>query len=149
MESLAQRCLDEHRALSNIKDALRATLSWQTPAAGLSKKNTSLVFILRALQRHLAQQLALEEHGGYMKDVYEANPTLVEQAQRLESEHDVFRASLEELAPLFEQLEPRADGHYEFLCDQVRELLIRIDEHETREHELLQEAFLRDEGGEG
>ncbi|MCA9248711.1 MAG: hemerythrin domain-containing protein [Planctomycetales bacterium] len=148
-EDTAQSCHDEHRALQHIKEALSVTLSWRTPQTGLSRKLSGVVFIIRALQRHLEHQLALEERGGYVESISQANPSLTEEAQQLLSDHDVFRESLRDLVPEIEGLDPQDETRFNSLCDEVARLIRRMEEHDLREGELLQELYLRDEGGEG
>ena len=149
-DSIAGRCWAEHIRLQNVKDALRVTLNWRAPAVGLSRKLSSVAFIIRALQRHLERQLALEEDGGYLLDlVGEQKPSMLVQANRLRSQHDDFRASLRTLLPSVEQLTPEDRERLEGLSAEICALLDRIDEHDAQEVELLQEAFLQDDGGEG
>ena len=76
-------------------------------------------------------------------------PEDVNEAEQLLSDHDAFRASLEGLLPEIEGLNTSDESRFEALCDEVTDLLRRIEEHDEREADLLQEVFLRDEGGEG
>ena len=147
--SLAEQCRDEHVALQTLKDALRLTLDWQAPSVKRARKLASLAFIIRALQRHLEQQLALEEHDGYMSHVHDAKPNLVRRTEQLRAEHDFFRDTLRSLLPNVEQVCPHDDQHFEHLCNELDELLRRIELHDQAEAALLYEALLTDEGGEG
>ena len=145
----AQACQDEYRALKHIKEALAVTLRWQAPRVGLSRKLASVMFIIRALQRHLEHQLELEEQGGYLQTIGNEKPSLVNEAEQLLSEHEAFRASLHDILPEIEGLNSSDETRFNVLCDEVADLLRRIDEHDQREADLLQEVYLRDEGGEG
>jgi len=147
--SLAQQCRDEHTALQNLKDALRLTLEWQAPSVKRARKLASLAFIIRALQRHLEQQLALEEFDGYMSHVHDAKPNLVRRTEQLRADHDFFRHTLRKLLPNVEQVCPNDEHHFEHLCDELDQLLKRIEQHDQAEATLLYEALLTDEGGEG
>ena len=147
--SLAGQCQSEHETLKNIKDALRATLAWSAPDIGGSQRHASVLFIIRALQRHLERQLALEEQGGYLETIVEEEkPNLVTHAQRLREEHQEFRESLRTLLPRFERASAQ-ERRFERLADEVMALLERLEKHESEEADLLQEVFLTDEGGEG
>lgn len=146
---VAKRCRAEFERLQTVKGALRITLNWRTPAIGLPRKLESLLFIIRALQRHLEMQLDLEEQGGYLDIVEEFKPNLAEAKDRLRDEHDHFRASLEQLLPTVEELSPEDEQRVEEICQELFGLLARIDQHELQEAELLQEAIASDEGGEG
>jgi hemerythrin-like domain-containing protein len=146
---VAKRCRAEFERLQTVKGALRITLNWRTPAIGLPRKLESLLFIIRALQRHLEMQLDLEEQGGYLDIVEEFKPNLAEAKDRLRDEHDHFRASLEQILPTVEELSPQDEQRVEDICQELFNLLARIDQHELQEAELLQEAIASDEGGEG
>ncbi len=148
-ETLARRCQEEHDNLANIKEALRVTLSWHTPSIGNSRKIHSLAFIIRALQRHLEQQLSLEEHSHNVDDAGCERPSLTGEALRLRLEHDEFRQALHEMLPVVEQLQPEEGARCEYFCREVSGLLERIEAHELNEAELLQEAYCQDDGGEG
>jgi len=146
---VAKRCQAEFERLQTVKGALRITLNWRTPAIGLPRKLESLLFIMRALQRHLEMQLELEERGGYLEIVNEVKPNLAEQKNRLRDEHDFFRASLDQIVPTVAGLSSADEERIEAICRELCELLSKIDEHELGEAQLLQEVFASDEGGEG
>lgn len=146
---LAKRCQAEFERLQDVKGALLITLNWRTPAIGLPRKLESLLFIMQALQRHLAMQLDLEEQGGYLEIVNEIKPNLAEEKNRLLREHDHFRASLDQILPSVAELSPADEARVEEICEELFGLLARIDQHELREAKLLQEVFASDEGGEG
>ncbi len=148
-DSVAHACQCEHQALQNIKEALRVTLDWKVPADGLSRKLSSVLFIIRALQRHLEHQLELEEQDGYMSMIGEQKPAMTGKAQQLRHEHDIFRKTLDDLLPMIERLTPNDEAYFERLCHEVVTLLQRIERHDEMEADLLQEALLTDEGGEG
>src|SRR3990172_8308145 len=105
-ETVASECLHEFQRLRQVKDALRVTLNWKVPTMGLSRKQSSVVFIIHALQRHLERQLALEENGGYLTSVDEAKPNLASLTEQLRNEHDGFRESIRDLLPSMEKLTP-------------------------------------------
>jgi hemerythrin-like domain-containing protein len=139
----------EHQILHHVKQALRVTLQWKTPAVGLPRKISSVQFTIKSFQRHLNRVMELEEQDGYMQMVAERKPNLDERIRTLEREHDEFRRRLGELVPRIDSL---TDGDHELveeLCEQLEGLLDRIDQHDLQEIELLQETMLCDEGGEG
>ncbi len=146
---VAKRCRAEFERLQTVKGALRITLNWRTPAIGLPRKLESLLFIMRALQRHLEMQLDLEEQGGYLEIVEEVKPNLAEEKDRLRGQHDHFRASLEQIMPTVEGLSHQDEQRVEDICQELFGLLAQIDQHELHEAKLLQEVFASDEGGEG
>jgi len=150
MESIAKKCRAENKAVQRVKEALRVTLNWKAPSVGMPRKLESVLFIVRALKRHLERMLALEEDGGYLADVVaEERPDLRDQADRLLGDHEEFRKALDTLVPLVERLRPADEARFNALCNEIGLLLERIGVHDQKEADLLLEALWQDEGGEG
>ena len=139
----------EHQVLDHIKQALRVTLDWKVPSVGLHQKLSSMHFTLKSFQRHLDRLMSMEEEGGYMALVAETKPNLCSRVDQLAMDHDSFRESIEELLPEVEALCQYSSEGYEDICEQIYQLLDRVDQHDHAEVELLNDAFLFDEGGEG
>ena len=139
----------EHQILDHVKQALRVTLDWKTPAIGLPRKASSLQFTLNSFQRHLARLMDFEERDGYMVVVAETNPNLELRIKSLEEDHDVFRRKLEEMQPAIAELATCCGERFEEICDEVDQLLDAVDLHDAEEIDLIQEAIMHDTGGEG
>jgi hypothetical protein len=139
----------EHQILHHIKQALRVTLDWQAPVVSMPRKLSSLQFTIKSFQRHLERVISVEESGGYMAEVLETRPYLQERIDALAADHARFRSHLHkqisELNAISEWEEPR----FEQACGNLRTLLDDVDLHDARENDLLQEALLFDNGGEG
>jgi hypothetical protein len=148
-ESIATQCQAEFASLTQIKEALRVTLNWRAPSVGLSRKISSVLFVMRALQRHLEHQLTLEEQGGYMEIVRESMPSLYDQAVRLREQHDSFREELDAMVSRIQHLGPSCEDEVDQVCYIINDLLRHIELHEREEADLLQEALIQDVGGEG
>jgi hemerythrin-like domain-containing protein len=150
----ASQCWVEHQTLVHIKEALRMTLRWDVPSFGLPRKLSSVTFMLDSFHRHLERLMNLEEDGGYMASVEEANPNLSYKVKVLQHEHDQFRTTLSDLQPALEILARReilvADDEKNFIgaCREIDDLLRRVDFHDAKENDLLYEAFQFDQGGE-
>ena len=144
----ATACM-EHQILHHIKQALRVTLDWEAPVVSMPRKLSSLQFTIKSFQRHLERVITLEEEGGYMAEVLESRPYYQDRINKLAAEHAKFRTRLQKLMLELNQIkeweEPRFD---EASCD-LRGLLDDVDRHDAAEIELLQEAMLFDDGGEG
>lgn len=139
----------EHQILDHIKQALRVTLDWKVPSVGLHQKLSSMHFTLKSFQRHLERIMVMEEEGGYMALVSETKPNLSSRVEILAHDHENFRESISDLLPEVEALCQYSSEGYEEICEQIYELLDRVDQHDHAEVELLNDAFLFDEGGEG
>ncbi len=143
------QCWVEHRVLSHIKDALRVTLDWKVPSAGVVRKLTSVRFTLQSFRRHLERIMMLEEDGGYMIVVGEIKPGMSQRTDALRIEHDEFRTSLEQLVPSLDAISPEDEPRFHQVCNEIVALLDQVDRHDAKEVSLLQDALLSDEGGEG
>jgi len=148
-KTIAEQTLLEHETLQHVKAALRATLDWQVDRVGLERKVSSVKFIVESFRRHLERLMGLEEHGGYMTMVWEKNPNLNDRVERLRSDHDSLRSSLARILPRIEQDPQLGEEEVSTVCAELTAMLDELDRHDRDEIELLQEAFLRDEGGEG
>jgi len=139
----------EHQILFHVKQALRVTLDWKVPSVGLPRKLSSVQFTLQSFQRHLERLMDLEEQDGYMAWVAEMKPNMVYRVERLEKDHDNFRNVMRDLLPVVEALNEYQEEDFEDICDEISSFLEQIDRHDSEEVDLLQEALLMDEGGEG
>jgi len=147
--AIPQQVLVEHQTLAYITSALRATIGWKYQGADLSRKLDSLRFVGQSFQRHLKHLMTLEEEDGYMTVVLESRPDLSEEVDRLQKEHAQFRRTLSRIMTRLRRLVPTDHGTYNKVADDLLALLEKLDEHSKKETGLLQEALLRDEGGEG
>jgi hypothetical protein len=144
-----QQTTVEHEALKHITSALRTVMDWHPSGDEFSRKLSSLRFIAQSFQRHLERLMALKEQDGYMADALAEKPNLAEKAMALLAEHDQFDESLHRLLLKLEQVSATDKKAIDAACHDFEELLIKLDDHHRREAELMQEAFLRDEGGHG
>ena len=139
----------EHQILDHVKQALRVTLDWKVPSVGVHQKLSSMQFTLKSFQRHLERLMQLEEEDGYMLLVAETKPNLSARVDRLANDHQRFRESIEVLIPEIEALSEYSPVDFDDICEKVYGLLDSVDRHDHDEIELLNDAFLCDEGGEG
>lgn len=146
---IAEQTLIEHQTLKHVMDALQIVLNWPAPEAGMPRKLTSLKFVTGSLQRHVEYMLALEETGGYMPQVMAISPQFAKEVATLRQEHDEFREALRQIVAELDGVTASDTQRIATLCDQLVDLLDKLDKHSRTETGLVQEAFLREEGGEG
>jgi hypothetical protein len=139
----------EHEALRHIIGALRTVLDWKPAAEDVGRKLSSLRFICQSFQRHLERLMALKEQDGYMTNAVEQMPSLAEKVKVLLRDHDEFEESLHRLILRLEHIAPADKARFDALCQDLEEMLIKLEDHHRREAELMQEAYLRDVGGDG
>jgi hypothetical protein len=147
--AISQQILVEHQTLAFVTSALRSTMGWKLSGSDLSRKLGSLLFVTQSLQRHLKRLLSLEEAEGYMDVVLASRPELHEEVDRLRLEHEQFRGDLSRLLSRLRRVAPTDHEAFAKASDELANLLVRLEAHSTKETDLLQQALLQDEGGEG
>jgi hemerythrin-like domain-containing protein len=142
-----EQAVIEHEALRHIIGALRTVLDWKPSGNDVSRKLSSLRFIIQSFQRHLERLMALKEQDGYMTGVLAEKPNLAEQVDALLADHDHFQESMHRLILQLEHISATDKAKFDAVCLDLEELLVKLDDHHRREADLMQEAFLRDVGG--
>jgi hypothetical protein len=118
-------------------------------AVSMPRKLSSLQFTIKSFKRHLERVISIEEEGGYMNEVVDAKPYFQNRIDQLEGDHFRFRERLRKLLPELNDIKEWEEPRFDQVCNDLRELLDDVDQHDFREVELLQESLLMDDGGEG
>jgi hypothetical protein len=139
----------EKKMLTFISEGLHSTLAWKVQGDDLTRKVSTLKFITRSFQSHMERLMNLEERDGYMDIVLQSHPNLSKNVDALRREHDDIRECLKSVHEGFERVSSRDRPAIAFLCDELGKLLKKVDGHNQKEADLFQEAFERQEGGEG
>ena len=146
---IAQQTIIENQLLGYLLAALRQTIAWEVAGADWSRKLSTLRFLSQSFQRHLERLLELEEHDGYMAEVLKTAPALGKEIDALRNEHLQFRDALHRIVPRLERAGPADHARITALGEELLALMTQLEEHNRREEQILQEALLREEGGEG
>jgi hemerythrin-like domain-containing protein len=151
MEHLAipQQLLVEHQTLAHVISALRATIGWKYQGADFKRKLESLRFVGESFKRHLKHLMELEESDGYMCVVVDSRPELKDDVEALRREHAQFRTALRSMSGRLRKQASTDHDAFNVVCADFLKLLDKLDEHSKKETDLLQDALLTDEGGEG
>jgi hypothetical protein len=147
--AISEQVLVEHKILSHITSALRATIGWQYQRADLTRKIGSLRFVGQSLQRHLKHLMGLEEEDGYMTVILESHPELSDEIEALRQEHGHFRKGLARILTRLRRIQATDHVALAKTSDLLLALLEKLDEHSHKETGLIQHAYLKEEGGEG
>lgn len=139
----------EHQVFEHIKQAVLVTLNWQAPSVSMPRKLSSLQFTMQSFQRHFDRIVSIEEDGGYMAQAVDTKPYFQDRVDQLSREHGAFRDRIRRIVAEFGGITEWEEPQFENLCNELRELIANVDEHNKQEVELLQESVLMDEGGEG
>jgi hemerythrin-like domain-containing protein len=146
---VVQQTTVEKKMLAYLIEGLRQTMAWKVQGDDLKRKLSTLKFIARSFHSHMERLMHLEEKDGYMDIVLETHPQLNNAVAALRQEHDEIRANLRRVGEGLEKIGPRDTATLAVLCEELATLLKEVDEHHRKECDLFQEAFEREEGGEG
>lgn len=131
-----------------LVEGLRSAVSWKVQGGDFSRKLSTLRFTVRSFQGHLDRLFVLEEYDGYMDLVNNKAPRLSRAVDALKLEHEQFRTGIRRIALGLERISsPMDEAKFAKLCDELLELLDKLDAHGRKETDLFQEAFEQDRGG--
>jgi hypothetical protein len=148
-QDIAEQIRFEQELLRHVMEGLRLSTTWQVRGPDASRKLSSLRFVTGSFQRHLERLLALEEDDGFLDKEVACAPHLGRATAALRAEHDGFRRESRRVVQELERLPVTDLSGLEKVGVELVALLDRIEGHNRKEIALLQEAFRRDEGGEG
>lgn len=148
---IAKQMVVENSLMKYLIEGMRHMLAWKTDGPEFARKLSTFRFIAGSFQRHLERLLNLEERDGYMKIVLEEkpNPNMAEAVAALKQEHGEFRKAIERILERLEKVTPSDHATLSSIEGDVNRLLDQFQAHTTKEADLMQEAFERDDGGEG
>jgi hypothetical protein len=147
-QDIQQQVMVEHETLAHVVSALRTTIGWHVVGPDYSRKRSSLAFVCESFHRHLKRLLQLEQAEGYMAVVLDSRPELSERVRALRAEHVHFRRGVRDILARLKALGSTDLAAFNAITAELSGLLDRLDVHHQNEIDLLQEALLRDEGGE-
>jgi hypothetical protein len=130
--SFADALFDEHTALlRDLQDLEKAIAPTSIEGPGeLSSR-------LENVRTHLANHFAFEEEGGYMAGVLKEEPRFSAEIQELLTEHTEMAQTLDMI------LEDVGRGPTipDFSRQKIRSWISKVRHHETRENDLVQDAY--------
>jgi hypothetical protein len=148
-QDVARQTQVEQELLGHIMQVVRISAGWPVPGPDASRKLSTLRFVAQSFQRHLEHLLTLEEYDGYMDLVRTCAPRLGRLTDALKSEHDVFRGRTRQCVQRLERIAATDIKALDAVCVDLLDLLKKVEEHNAKETELIQDAMAQDEGGEG
>jgi hypothetical protein len=137
--SIAESLSRAHQALRNDLRKLEECID------SLLGQNLPLVRAhLGTTRTHLLDHFRFEEKNGYMDKVRKDVPRLEREIKRLAEEHRELAQALDALIGKAKEL-TNLDHPFR---DEIRQWIVTVGRHETREDELVQDAFNLDIGAE-
>jgi hypothetical protein len=146
---VSQQTLLEHYLIGNLMLGLRKTLAWQVTKGEFARKLSTLRFMAQCFNRHLGRMMDLEENDGYVDLVQETCPWLGRRVDALRDEHGRIRDAAQSVVTHLEQLRDADWPGFCASCNDMADLIERVEGHTRKEVALVQEAFDQEIGGEG
>jgi len=131
-----------------LRELLQQTLNLFSAPRRARVSPRDIVDQLWRLRDQLAMHFALEDAYGYFEDAVDQAPRLSGKAEALHRQHEDLFTAICDLVEEAEQLmyHERPDGKQTELAVVFYSFHARFQEHETRENELILEAFDDDIG---
>jgi iron-sulfur cluster repair protein YtfE (RIC family) len=136
----------EHEAVLEMVRQVELVVSQSDPSAIGPGWGESAARSLGLLHSRLKSHFAFEEAGGFMEEVLVMLPGAVGQIEKLRADHQRFLAALEKLTASAKAVTPATHSSVAHLCEQIREFLTDLKQHENQENSLVQSAFVDDLG---
>jgi hypothetical protein len=147
--NVAQQTRVEKGLLQLLIEGLRQSLAWKIRGDNVSRKLSTLKFITRSFRSHLERLMDLEERDGYMDIVLEKQPHLSKSVDALRHDHEDFRHEIGLIVQDLDRVSPTDQNNLNLICEKAVGILKKVDAHNRKESDIFQEAFEREEGGEG
>jgi hemerythrin-like domain-containing protein len=146
-QDIAKQTEVEYGLVKLLMDGLRSTLAWKVQGNDFSRKLSTVRFIVRSFQGHLDRLFALEEYDGYMDLVNKRAPRLDRTVDALKQEHNEFRTGIRRISLGLERISSTDQARFSAACDELLDLLDKLEAHGRKETDVIQEAFEQDRGG--
>lgn len=146
---IIQQTKVETEALEHFTRALEVAMAWVVKGDDVSRKLSSVRFATELFQRHMERLFSLEEVDGYMERVCRLHPEWTQQVADMRREHEQYRSVVRKLVVRLDRASPTDGGNLMTICDDLKEVIQRILQHNRHESEMLVESMQRDTGGQG
>ena len=144
---IARQVIEEHEELSRNIGELKITILEKVSTKDFPDWRIQFIGKLQDLKQKLTSHFEFEEQGGFMAEVIDEAPQLLNQVKELEIEHKQILANLDGVVKDFKKLGVKDDLELQDIFNQVSRILNELHHHEMTENELLQSAFYREHGG--
>lgn len=133
-----QQIHQEHQELRELLGRVHRTLAKRAESAA------SVAAMIKALRGHVQTHFDAEEHGGFFDEVVAEAPRLSEQTEAIKQEHARLSATMRHLVRLAD--EPMREGWWQQVEQEFHQFSNDLMHHESREINLLLEAYGNDVG---
>jgi len=143
---IARQVIEEHEELNQNIGELKITILEKVSTKDFPDWRIQFIGKLQDLKQKLTSHFEFEEQGGFMTEVIEEAPQLLNQVKELEIEHKQILANLDGVVKDFKTLSVKDDLELQDILNRVSRIMNELHHHEMAENELLQSAFYREHG---
>jgi iron-sulfur cluster repair protein YtfE (RIC family) len=143
---IARQVIEEHEELNQNIGELKITILEKVSTKDFPDWRIQFIGKLQDLKQKLTSHFEFEEQGGFMAEVIDEAPQLLNQVKELEIEHKQILASLDDVVKDFKKLDVKDDLELQDIFNRVSRIMNKLHHHEMTENELLQSAFYREHG---
>ncbi len=141
-----KQLIKEHKELNRDIGELKLTIMESVSAEDFPDWRIQFIGKLQDLKQKLTSHFEFEEQGGFMTEVIDEAPQLLNQVNELEIEHKQILANLVGAVKVFKKLDVKDDLEFQDILNRVSRIMNELHNHEMTENELLQSAFYRELG---
>ncbi|GJM24440.1 MAG: hypothetical protein DHS20C16_08550 [Phycisphaerae bacterium] len=147
--AITEQARVELAVLMGIEKAIRIAIDWEVRDGSSVHKLSTLRFLAASFERHLTRITVRADRGGYMHRITDAKPHLTNDVQELRGTLRGFRTDLERIVMRLDYVTSNDDAGIEQVCLDFKSILDELATHGQEKSELMQHAFVQEEGGEG
>lgn len=141
-----KQLIKAHEELNRNIGELKLTIMERVSAKDFPDWRIQFIGRLRDLKQKLTNYFEFEEQGGFMTEVIDEAPQLLNQVEKLEIEHEKILSSLDGVLTDFKKSDVKDDLELQDIFNRISGIMTTLHQHEITENELMQSAFYREHG---
>ena len=140
-----KQLIKAHEELNRNIGELKLTIMERVSAKDFSDWRIQFIG-LQDLRQKLSKHFEFEEQGGFMAEVTDAAPQLLNQVKELEIEHKRILSNLDGVLTDFKKSDVKDKLELQDIFNRISGIMTTLHQHEITENELMQSAFYREYG---
>lgn len=140
-----KQLIKAHEELNRNIGELKLTIMERVSAKDFSDWRIQFIG-LQDLRQKLSKHFEFEEQGGFMAEVTDAAPQLLNQVKELEIEHKRILSNLDSVLTDFKKSDVKDKLELQDIFNRISGIMTTLHQHEITENELMQSAFYREYG---
>ncbi|MFC2088681.1 hemerythrin domain-containing protein [Calditrichota bacterium] len=143
---IADMVLDEHKIIRDCLNSLSKQVTKKIKEKDFAEWRLEFIWECRDFRNHMLKHFDFEELDGFMKEVMEDAPEVVNVVKKLESEHSSLIEKLDKIIDDFQKMEVKEGEKLVEIQQRLKRLIISIKAHEKAENDLIQRVYSQEYG---